>query len=379
MSPKNPINLDNFSDGATQVHQVSPAEAEIIRLKEEIETLRANGTQELENELEQLRQQLSSQTGIIEIALDAINPNPEQPRQTFLEESVKSMAHSLKREGQLQPVVLIKKNQEYLLFDGERRWRGAKELGWNSLKAVIIPLPEVLHRQSLLTSLHREDLNPLDKAEAIVLEITQTTSLEADDIPRLLSAVIRRLTKQKQLKSLSEVILAEDKVQQGTLSNLGLNEQEQALLTILLGLQLNPASIDANIFPMLDLAPDIKTAMREQGLKGSQAMLINQLSAKNLDISVKKAEKIRQETITQVLTEQLSVKAVRKLVKETLKEYQGTEKESESLKITNSATKGIQKLSTPLLQQLEANQLEELRTMLTAKLSEISEILEARD
>lgn len=379
MSPKNPINLDNFSDGATQVHQVSPAEAEIIRLKEEIETLRANGTQELENELEQLRQQLSSQTGIMEIALDAINPNPEQPRQTFLEESVKSMAHSLKREGQLQPVVLIKKNQEYLLFDGERRWRGAKELGWNSLKAVIIPLPEVLHRQSLLTSLHREDLNPLDKAEAIVLEITQTTSLEADDIPRLLSAVIRRLTKQKQLKSLSEVILAEDKVQQGTLSNLGLNEQEQALLTILLGLQLNPASIDANIFPMLDLAPDIKTAMREQGLKGSQAMLINQLSAKNLDISVKKAEKIRQETITQVLTEQLSVKAVRKLVKETLKEYQGTEKESESLKIANSATKGIQKLSTPLLQKLEANQLEELRTMLTAKLSEISEILEARD
>lgn len=379
MPPKNPINLDNFSDGATQVHQVSPAEAEIIRLKEEIETLRANGTQELENELEQLRQQLSSQTGIMEIALDAINPNPEQPRQTFLEESVKSMAHSLKREGQLQPVVLIKKNQEYLLFDGERRWRGAKELGWNSLKAVIIPLPEVLHRQSLLTSLHREDLNPLDKAEAIVLEITQTTSLEADDIPRLLSAVIRRLTKQKQLKSLSEVILAEDKVQQGTLSNLGLNEQEQALLTILLGLQLNPASIDANIFPMLDLAPDIKTAMREQGLKGSQAMLINQLSAKNLDISVKKAEKIRQETITQVLTEQLSVKAVRKLVKETLKEYQGTEKESESLKIANSATKGIQKLSTPLLQKLEANQLEELRTMLTAKLSEISEILEARD
>jgi len=379
MSPKNPINLDNFSDGATQVHQVSPAEAEIIRLKEEIETLRANGTQELENELEQLRQQLSSQTGIIEIALDAINPNPEQPRQTFLEESVKSMAHSLKREGQLQPVVLIKKNQEYLLFDGERRWRGAKELGWNSLKSVIIPLPEVLHRQSLLTSLHREDLNPLDKAEAIVLEITQTTSLEADNIPRLLSAAIRRLTKQKQLKSLSEVILAEDKVQQETLSNLGLNEQEQALLTILLGLQLNPASIDANVFPMLDLAPDIKTAMREQGLKGSQAMLINQLSAKNLDISVKKAEKIRQETITQVLTEQLSVKAVRKLVKETLKEYQGTEKESESLKIANSATKGIQKLSTPLLQKLEANQLEELRTMLTAKLSEISEILEARD
>ncbi|RAQ47799.1 hypothetical protein B9S53_03365 [Arthrospira sp. O9.13F] len=88
---------------------------------------------------------------------------------------------------------------------------------------------------------------------------------------------------------------------------------------------------------------------------------------------------IRQETITQVLTEQLSVKAVRKLVKETLKEYQGTEKESESLKIANSATKGIQKLSTPLLQKLEANQLEELRTMLTAKLSEISEILEARD
>ncbi len=378
MATKNQINLDNFFDGAEQVHQLSQAEAEIIRLKEEIETLRATGAKELESELEHLRQELSTQTGILEIALDAINPNPEQPRQTFLEESVKSMAHSLQREGQLQPVVLIEQNQEYLLFDGERRWRGAKELGWNSLKAVVIPLPEVLHRQSLLTSLHREDLNPLDKASAIVLEITQTTSLEPSDIPRLLSAVIRRLTKQGKLKILSEVVVAGDQTQEEALLSLELSEQEQALLITLLALQLNPASVDANILPMLDLTTDLKTAMREQGLKGSQAMLINQLSAKNLSISSKKAQKIRQETITQVLEEQLSVKATRNLVKEILKKYRGIEKESESLKIANSATKGIQKLSSPLLQKLETNQLEELRTMLTTKLSEISQVLEKR-
>jgi len=242
----------------------------------------------------------------------------------------------------------------------------------------VIPVPEVLHRQSLLTSLHREDINPLDKASAIVLEITQTTSLEPSDIPRLLSAVIRRLTKQGKLKILSEVVVAGEQTQEEALLSLELSEQEQALLRTLLALQLNPASVDANILPMLDLTTDLKTAMREQGLKGSQAMLINQLSAKNLDISAKKAQKIRQETITQVLEEQLSVKATRNLVKEILKKYRGIEKESESLKIANSATKGIQKLSSPILQKLETNQLEELRTMLTTKLSEISQVLEKR-
>jgi ParB family chromosome partitioning protein len=154
------VDMDNLFSGAEQIHKLEKAETEIVRLKEEIEQLRELSSTDLETQIETLRQELKSQSGILEIPIAQICPNPSQPRQTFLEESVQSMAHSLLRDGQLQPIILIEQDEQYLLFDGERRWRGARELGWETLKSVIIPKPEALHRQALLTSLHREDPQP---------------------------------------------------------------------------------------------------------------------------------------------------------------------------------------------------------------------------
>jgi ParB family chromosome partitioning protein len=295
------VDMDNLFSGAEQIHKLEKAETEIVRLKEEIEQLRELSSTDLETQIETLRQQLKSQSGVLEIPIAQICPNPSQPRQTFLEESVQSMAHSLLRDGQLQPVILLEQGEQYLLFDGERRWRGARELGWETLKAVIIPKPEALHRQALLTTLHREDLNPLDKAEAIVLEIANTTQLKSEEIVRILSAVIRRLTKQGKLTELSGVVTASQASQEELIGTLNLSESEQAIISELLVLQLNPASIDANIFPMLTLLPDLKTAILKQGLKGSQALVLQQLSAKNLEVKPKKADSLRQQATTKVI------------------------------------------------------------------------------
>ncbi len=139
------VDMDNLFSGAEQIHKLEKAEAEIVRLKEEIEQLRELSSTDLETQIETLRQELKSQSGVLEIPIAQICPNPSQPRQTFLEESVGSMAHSLKRDGQLQPVILLEQGEQYLLFDGERRWRGARELGWETLKSVIIPKPQALH------------------------------------------------------------------------------------------------------------------------------------------------------------------------------------------------------------------------------------------
>jgi hypothetical protein len=57
----------------------------------------------------------------------------------------------------------------------------------------------------LLTTLHREDLNPLDKAEALLKEITEETGIAAADVPRLLSTVVRRLDYQKRMKQVSDL------------------------------------------------------------------------------------------------------------------------------------------------------------------------------
>nr|WP_242045769.1 MULTISPECIES: ParB/RepB/Spo0J family partition protein [unclassified Calothrix] len=209
-----------------------------------------------------MRKQLESHSGILSIPLEQIEPNPEQPRQTFLPESIESMSRSLSRDGQLQPIILIQRGNHLLIFDGERRWRSAKILGWPTIQAVIIPEPVTLHRKALLTSLHREDLNPLDKAEAIVREISTITGLDAQDIPRLLSTVIRRLNAQKRIKPVLELVTADIKEQEQELEILDISESEKAVLRVLLDLQLNPASIDANIFPMLSLAEDLKIARR---------------------------------------------------------------------------------------------------------------------
>ena len=373
------VNMDNLFSGAEQIHKLEKAETEIVRLKEEIEQLREISSTDLETQIETLRSQLKSQSGVLEIPIAQICPNPSQPRQTFLEESIQSMVHSLLRDGQLQPVILSEQGEQYLLFDGERRWRGARELGWETLKSVIIPKPEALHRQALLTSLHREDLNPLDKAEAIVLEIANTTKLKSEEIVRILSAVIRRLTKQGKLTELSGVVTASHASQEELVGTLNLSESEQDIILELLALQLNPASIDANIFPMLTLLSDLRTAIREQGLKGSQAMVLQQLSAKNLEVKPKKADTLRQQATTKVIQEKLSVAQTRALVREILKAHKTSSTEAGSpTKSVSTVAKSVQKLSLELLATLETSKLEDLQQLLEKKLEDIGEILKQR-
>lgn len=370
--------ITNYFSAAKQSQQLSEAETEIQRLKAEIEQLRNAGTTELETQLTALRSQLQSTSGVLSISLDQIQPNPEQPRQTFLDESIESMSRSLEKDGQLEPIILIQR-ENLVLFDGERRWRSAKNLGWQTLQAVIIPEPTALHRKALITSLHREDLNPLDKAEAIVRELADNTSLSPEDIPRTLSTAVRRLNTQKRMNAVAELVTATTDEQKEGLAALGLSDSEQAILELLLDLQLNPASVDANIFPMLSLAEDLKNAMRSKGLKGIHALALQKLSAKNLKISEKQAKAIRAKITQQVLAEKLSVAQTRKLVTEVVQKQTKSEKSSTTgNKQISAAVRPLQKLSPENLKDAEVAQLVELQETLQQKLAEIEEILQQK-
>lgn len=370
--------ITNYFSAAKQSQQLSEAETEIQRLKAEIEQLRNTGTTELETQLTALRSQLQSTSGVLSISLDQIQPNPEQPRQTFLDESIESMSRSLEKDGQLEPIILIQR-ENLVLFDGERRWRSAKNLGWQTLQAVIIPEPTALHRKALITSLHREDLNPLDKAEAIVRELSDNTGLSPEDIPRTLSTAVRRLNTQKRMNAVAELVTATTDEQKEGLAALGLSDSEQAILELLLDLQLNPASVDANIFPMLSLAEDLKDAMRSKGLKGIHALALQKLSAKNLKISEKQAKAIRAKTTEKVLAEKLSVAQTRKLVAEVAQKQTKSEKSSTTgNKQISAAVRPLQKLSPENLKDAEVAQLVELQETLQQKLAEIEEILQQK-
>lgn len=373
------VDMDNLFSSANQVHQLSESEEKIQQLTAEIERLRqAPDATELETELERLRDQLAQSGGIREVAIALIEPNPDQPRQTFTAESIEGMAASLERFGQLQPAIVMEAADKFLLFDGERRWRGARQLGWESLQVVVIPSKTQLHREALLTSLHREDLNPLDKAEAILKEIVQNTQLEPEQIIRELASVMRRLSKHGKLPHLTELVSASSETQTQGLDALELSENERTLLLELLKLQLNPASVSANIFPMVSLFDDLKEAMRNSGLKGFQAVALNQLSPKNLNVKPKKAATIRAQVTAQVLEENLSVAKTRTLVKQILQQHSTAKLDPISKRAIATATKTLDKLSLEILSSAQPEELEQLQQQLRDKLEEISRLMEER-
>jgi ParB family chromosome partitioning protein len=378
MTTRKSPDLTNYFSGAKQSQQLSEAEAEIQRLKAEIEELRSQGSSELETQLQTLRAQLQSQSGIQSISLEKIQANPEQPRQTFLSESIESMSRSLVSDGQLEPIILIQR-EHLVIFDGERRWRSAKNLGWENLQAVIIPEPDALHRKALITSLHREDLNPLDKAEAIVRELAINTGLEPQDIPRILSTVVRRLNAQKRMNSVVGLITVTPEEQQQGLVVLDLDEREAAIFTVLLDLQLNPASIDANIFPMLTLAEALKAAIRSSGLKGVHAIALQKLSAKNLGVPESEAEEIRINVTQKVLAEKLSVQKTRQLVTDAIaSQSTDAEKIEKQVKPMTTATRSLYKVSGDALKKVEVSQLMEFQEVLRKKLAEIEEVIQEK-
>jgi ParB family chromosome partitioning protein len=377
MAARKAPNIADYFSGAKQTQQLSNAEEEIAQLKTEIERLRASDSEEVEVQLSTLKEQLKSQSGVVDLEITKIIQNPDQPRRTFLNESIVAMSQSLASDGQLSPIIVIAQEDEsYLLFDGERRWRAARELGWSTIKAVTMDAPQELHRKALLTSLHREDLNPLDKAEAIIKEISLNVGLKADDIPRVLSTVIRRLNKQKRLSEVMANLASNDSRQTVEVDPNYINETEHNVLRILLELQLNPASVDANLIPMLGLADDLKDAIRNLGLKGVHAIALQKLSAKNLNLSQTKAKRLREDLTKKVVQENLSVLQTRKLVNEAIAKYSPSpESAIDANKQLGKIKQSVDLISSDLLRSADPTSLRDVYDLLKQKMTEIESLI----
>lgn len=107
-----------------------------------------------------------------EISLDAIRPNPRQPRTVFDEDEMAELVHSISTIGVLQPIVVRRVDDgengvEFELIMGERRWRASREAGKDSVPAIVKDSDDdVMLRDALLENLHRSQLNPLEEAAA---------------------------------------------------------------------------------------------------------------------------------------------------------------------------------------------------------------------
>ncbi|WP_024791142.1 ParB/RepB/Spo0J family partition protein [Lebetimonas sp. JS032] len=106
--------------------------------------------------------------GLKEIEVEKIKPNPFQPRKEFDEKSIEELALSIDRYGLLQPIVVIKNEDNYILIAGERRLRAFKKLGKTEIKALILDLDiNELREYALIENIQREDLNPVEIAKSL--------------------------------------------------------------------------------------------------------------------------------------------------------------------------------------------------------------------
>jgi ParB family transcriptional regulator, chromosome partitioning protein len=107
-------------------------------------------------------------SALLDIPVTAIRANPHQPRTNFDEESLGSLAASVRQVGVLQPVLVRDVGDGmYELIAGERRWRAAKRAGLPTIPAIVRDVSEVASvEQALIENLHRQDLNPLEEAGA---------------------------------------------------------------------------------------------------------------------------------------------------------------------------------------------------------------------
>ena len=133
-----------------------------------------------------------------ELPIDAITPNPRQPREVFDEDAMAELVRSIQEVGLLQPVVVRQTGQEtYELIMGERRWRASREVGLERIPAIVRATDDdKLLLDALLENLHRAQLHPIEEANAydqLLREFSCTHEQLADRIGRSRSQVSNTL------------------------------------------------------------------------------------------------------------------------------------------------------------------------------------------
>ena len=103
----------------------------------------------------------------LEIDLDLIDPNSQQPRSRFTEEKLEELAQSIRANGIVQPIVVRKRGARYQIVAGERRWRAAQKAGLQKVSAVVREVAdEKLLELALIENIQRQELNAIEEAKA---------------------------------------------------------------------------------------------------------------------------------------------------------------------------------------------------------------------
>lgn len=118
--------------------------------------------------LPEIEEEAVPENAVVEIDIGDIDPNREQPRKRFDEEALRQLAASIQHSGVIQPIIVYPRDGRYVIVAGERRYRASRMAGLSTIPAIVRSYDRVKQMEvALLENIQREDLNPIEEAQAI--------------------------------------------------------------------------------------------------------------------------------------------------------------------------------------------------------------------
>ena len=191
------------------------------------------------------------ESGFFECPVEAIEPNPYQPRQSFQSPAFDELVESVREKGIITPLLVTKTEEGYRLIAGERRWRAAQKAGLETVPVVVKEVSPIESLElALIENIHRKDLNPIEEAQAYQrwLEDTDTTQ---EVLAKKLSKDRSTVANMLRLLKLPKVIqqdLVEDRLSMGharVLAGLKTPEEQKALRDLIIKKSLSVRQTEA--------------------------------------------------------------------------------------------------------------------------------------
>lgn len=181
---------------------------------------------------------------VSEIPIEKIKPNPFQPRKYFDEKSLNELSKSIKEYGLIQPIVVLKKDDFFILVSGERRLRATQILGLKTIKALISNAKEEKLRElALIENIQRENLNPIELANSYksLIEEHKITQENLANILHKSRSQIANTLRLLNLDSKTQDLIAQGQISQGHAKVLvGLDKKDEKMVVdSILGQKLN--------------------------------------------------------------------------------------------------------------------------------------------
>ncbi|EFS3143373.1 ParB/RepB/Spo0J family partition protein [Campylobacter coli] len=247
-----------------------------------------------------------NQVSLIEIS--KITPNPFQPRKTFDEAALSELANSIKEHGLIQPIIVLKKNDSFILVAGERRLRATQILGKENILAFVSDSDESKLRElALIENIQRENLNPIELANSYK-DLIEVYNITQENLAELIHKSRTQITNTLRLLNLdpkTQELIASGKISQGHAKVLvGLDkEDEKVLVDSILGQKLSVRDTERLVQKVKNKenTEDAEFENSMQGLKQALNKLgfVSKNNKKELIIRLDNIEKIKK--LTEIL------------------------------------------------------------------------------